>query len=45
MLRRIPKKALIGIGAGLAAIVVAVIVIAVATSNKKEAYRTVKVYE
>ena len=45
MLRRIPKKALIGIGAGLAAIVVAVIVIAVATSNKKEAYRTIKVYD
>ena len=45
MLRRIPKKALIGMGAGLAAIVVAVIVIAVATSNKKEAYRTIKVYD
>lgn len=44
MLRRLPLKAWIGIGAGAVAVVAAVVTIIV-ISNRPEAYRTIKVYD
>lgn len=44
MLRRLPKKAWIGIGA-LTVLVIAAIIVVIIMSNKEEAYRTIKVHD